>query len=64
MNTRHILGFVAALSLNAGAALAFSELTPVPATSTVSLESASAAANGSLPDVVIVATRLPREPRW
>jgi len=57
MNTRHIVGFVAALSLNAAAALAFSAVTPEQ---NASLAVAEALVSGSLPDVVVEAPRLPR----
>jgi hypothetical protein len=62
MNTRHIVGFVAALSLNAAVALAFAAVKPEQ---DASLAAAEASVSGSLPEIVVEATRLPsgRTPR-
>ena len=57
MNPRHIVGFVAALSLNAAVALAFSAVKPEQS---ASLAVAEALVSGTLPDVVVEAPRLPR----
>jgi hypothetical protein len=57
MNTRHIVGFVAALSLNAAVALAFAAVKPEQS---ASLAAAEALVSGSLPEIVVEAARLPR----
>ena len=62
MNIRHIVGFVAALGLNAAVALAFAAVKPQQ---NAALAAAEAAVSGSLGEVVVEATRLPprRAPR-
>ena len=62
MNTRHIIGFVAALGLNAAVALAFAAVKPEQ---NASLAAAEAAVSGSLGEIVVEAARLPssRTPR-
>jgi hypothetical protein len=58
MNRRHVLGFVVALSLNTGVALALSESARAPAATGTPLAEAEAAVDGSLPEVVVTATRI------